>query len=195
LATDQAQLGTRCVALTERAAEMAVDTVVSDGDVLDLGNGVKVEFYEVPGHSKCCLATYVPSSKALFPTDTTPHPVHEWHDLALPSAQYDFESYVASLRRLNQFEVEMLGLDHHGVLLGEQAQEFLKKGLERTLAFRERVLKRHRELDDLDSVAREVTAEALPMVQLPFITEDLMFVITRAMIKNIVNATQAASST
>ena len=68
-----------------------MDRVVTDGETLDLGNGVKVEFYEVPGHSKCCLATYVPSCKALFPTDTMPFPVDAWCDLAFPSAQYDFD--------------------------------------------------------------------------------------------------------
>jgi hypothetical protein len=84
--------------------------------------------------------------------------------------------------------VEILGLDHHGVLIGEQASQFLRKGLERTLAFRERVVARYAEVKDLDTVSREVAAEALTKVQLPFITGDLMFIITRAMIKNMVGA-------
>lgn len=186
LATEQAGLGARCLCLADRTSELAVDRVVSDGEVLDLGNGVTVEFYEVPGHSRCCLATYVPCCKALFPTDTTPYPVHEWTDLAFPSAQYDFASYVASLQRLNEFDVDIVGLDHHGVLLGAQAGEFLRRGLDRTLAFQERVLRMYAESNDLDSVSRDITREALPTVQLPFITEDLLFVITRAMIKSIV---------
>jgi len=188
LAAQQLGLSSACLCVAERAADLGVDRVVSDGEAIDLGNGVRVEFYEVPGHSKCCVATYVPSCKALFPSDTTPHPVSDWCDLALPSAQYDFESYVKSLQRLNEFDVEILGLDHHGVLIGEQAAQFLRKGLERTLAFRDRVIARYAEVKDLDTVAREVAAEALTMVQLPFITGDLMFIITRAMIKNMVGA-------
>ncbi len=184
------QMGVResCLCVAERVGDLAVDRVVADGESLDLGNGVKVEFYEVPGHSKCCLATYVPLYKALFPTDTTPHPVHDWQELSFPSAQYDFESYISSLRRLTTFDVEILGLDHHGVMTGKQASEFLQLGLRRALRFRETVLSRYAVTHDVDAVASEVTAEAFPMVQLPFITEDLMFVITRAMIKNIVAA-------
>jgi 2-aminobenzoylacetyl-CoA thioesterase len=185
LAAEQAGLKGQCLSLAEHCEGLSVDRVVVDGEVIDLGDGVKVEFYEVPGHSRCCLATYVPAFKALFPTDTTPHPVHEWNELSFPSAQYDFELYVASLRRLAALDVEILGLDHHGVMLGEQASAFLGLGLERALSFRERVLARYGETGDLDLVAGEVTDEALPMVQLPFITRELLFIITRTMVKNI----------
>lgn len=186
LAAEQLGVRERCLCVAERVGDVTVDRVVTDGESLDLGGGVTVEFYEVPGHSKCCLATYVPLYKALFPTDTTPHPVNDWRDLSFPSAQYDFELYLSSLRRLTEFDVEILGLDHHGVMLGEQATQFLRLGLERALRFRDRVLARYAVTNDLDAVAREVTIEAFPMVQLPFITEDLMFIITRAMVKNIV---------
>lgn len=187
-AAQQENLWHRCLHLCDCAAQLAVDRVVSDGEAVDLGKGIRAEFYEVPGHSKCCLATYIPSLKALFPTDTTPQPVNDWRELSYPSAQYDFESYVASLERLNKFDVEILGLDHYGVLRGEQAREFLRLGLERTLAFRSLVLERYAASRDVDAVAEEVTHEALPMIGLPFITRDLLFVITRAMIRSIVSA-------
>ncbi len=188
LAAQQMGVQESCLCVLERTGDVSVDRVVTDGETLDLGGGVTVEFYEVPGHSKCCLATYVPAFKALFPTDTTPHPVDDWRKLSFPSAQYDFAQYLASLRRLIEFDVEILGLDHHGVMTGEQASQFLKLGLERALQFQRTVLARYAATHDLDEVAREVTGEAFPMVQLPFITEELMFVITRAMIKNIVAA-------
>lgn len=186
MAAEQAGVAAQCLSLAEHKAEMAVDRVVVDGECLDLGRGVRVEFYEVPGHSKCCLATYVPGCKALFPSDTMPHPMQVWNELTLPSAQYDFPAYVASLRRLNQFDVDILGLDHYGVLLGVQAGEFMRRGLERTIAFGERVAEMYRNSNDLDAVSREVTREALTATQLPFINEDLLFIITRAMVKNIV---------
>lgn len=193
-AAQQEGLWDRCMHLCDRPEALAVDRVVRDGDIIDLGDGVTVQFYEVPGHSKCCLATYVPSLKALFPTDTMPQPVNDWRELSYPSAQYDFGSYVASLERLNRFDVEILGLDHYGVLLNEQAREFLRLGLERTLAFRSLVLERYAASQDVDAVAEEVTDEALPMIGLPFITRDLLFVITRAMIRSIVPASPHAAA-
>jgi len=191
MATEQAGLGAQCVCVATDTSGLAVDRVVADGEVLDLGAGVKVEFYEVPGHSRCCLATWVPSVKALFPTDTSPQPLTHWRDLSFPSAQYDFAAYVASLQKLNQFDVEILGLDHFGVLLHDQAKEFLRLGLERTLAFRDRVLGMYAEGKDLDEISRIITREALPMTELPFISEDLLFIITRAMIKSIIEQVSA----
>ena len=178
--------GDACEPIADRTDELKIDTVISDGDMLDLGQGIVAEFYQVPGHSKCCVATYLPRFKALFPTDTTPHPVSEWTNLTFPSAQHSFVEYVESLKRLNRFAVEILGLDHHGVLTGEDAQEFLAMGLQRTLLFEERVLKRYEETGDLDMVAKELTHEEFERVRLPFITEDLFFLITKAMLKRIV---------
>jgi len=187
LAAEQAQVFDRCLHLCECPSALEIDRTISDGETLDLGAGVKVEFYEVPGHSKCCVATYVPSCRALFPTDTSPQPVAGHTDLSFPSAQYDFELYVASLRRLVGFDVDILGMDHYGVLLHEQAREYLQLGLEKTLAFGEEVRRRYAESGDLDAVSREFAREGREKVNLPFITEDLMFVITRAMIKSIVS--------
>ena len=102
LAAQQVGLADQCVPLQGVSPEaFSIDRVVTDGEIIDLGAGVTAQFLEVPGHSRCCVATYVPEFKALFPTDTTPHPVAEWNDLAFPSAQYDFPSYVASRKRLN----------------------------------------------------------------------------------------------
>jgi glyoxylase-like metal-dependent hydrolase (beta-lactamase superfamily II) len=185
-AAEQLGLGGACVRVQERQATLAIDMVVGDGDSVDLGNGITARFYEVPGHSKCCLATYIPELKALFPTDTMPHPVDSPLDLAYPSAQFDFAQYVSSLQRLNQFDVDILGLDHHGVMLHEQAGQYLRNALKRTLDFQDFVLKRYAETQDVDIVSREATTLAYGKVRLPFITEDLMFVITRAMIKSIV---------
>ena len=188
VAAEQLGVADRCLAVAERADALAIDRVIGTGDSIDLGAGVKAQFYAVPGHSKCCVATYIPKFKALFPTDTTPHPIGEWTDLTYPSAQFDFATYVESLKRLNEFDVDIVGLDHHGVLLNEQAGEFLRMGLKRTLEFREQVLSWYAEMNDVDEVARVAAAEALQKVKLPFIKEDLMFIITRAMIRNIIAA-------
>jgi len=188
LAAKQAQVFGRCLHLCDCPSALEIDRTVSDGETLDLGAGITVEFYEVPGHSKCCVATYVPSCRALFPTDTSPQPVAGHTDLSFPSAQYDFALYVESLRRLTEFDVDILGMDHYGVLLHEQAGEYLKLGLEKTLAFGEEVRRRYAESGDLDAVSRQFAREGREKVNLPFITEDLMFIITRAMIKSIVSA-------
>ena len=188
VAAEQAQVFDRCLHLCDCPSALGIDRTVSEGETLDLGRGVVVEFHEVPGHSKCCVATYVPSCMALFPTDTSPQPVSSHRDLSFPSAQYDFALYVASLRRLMEFDVDILGMDHYGVLLHEQAREYLRLGLEKTLSFGEEVRRRYAQSGDLDEVSRYFACEGQEKVKLPFITEELMFIITRAMIKSIVSA-------
>ncbi len=188
LAAQQAQVYDQCLHLSDCPSALRIDRIVSEGDILDLGRGVVVRFYEVPGHSKCCVATYVPSCRALFPTDTSPQPVTSHQDLSFPSAQYDFAQYVASLRRLNEMDVDILGLDHYGVLLHEQAREFLRLGLQQTLTFGEEVRSRFALSGNLDDVSRQFARAGFNKVRLPFITEELMFIITRAMIKSIVAA-------
>ena len=187
VAAEQAQVFDRCLHLCDCPSALEIDRTVSDGETLDLGRGVVVEFHEVPGHSRCCVATYVSSSRALFPTDTSPQPVSSHRDLSFPSAQYDFALYVASLRRLMEFDVDILGMDHYGVLLHEQAREYLQLGLEKTLSFGDEVRRRYAQSSDVDEVSRQFAREGQEKVNLPFITEDLMFIITRAMIKSIVS--------
>ena len=184
-AARQVGLDSSCLRVQDRPDALAIDMVVRDGDSIDLGRGLSAEFYEVPGHSRCCLATYLPEMKALFPTDTMPHPVDSPVDLAYPSAQFDFRQYVESLKRLNGFDVDILGLDHHGVLLHEQAGQYLRTALQRTLDFERFVRERYADTNDPEVVSREATSMAYKRVRLPFITEDLMLIITRAMIKSI----------
>ncbi len=185
-AADQLGFAGSCLRVQDCPESLSIDMVVSDGDSIDLGDGLTARFFEVPGHSRCCLATYVPELRALFPTDTMPHPVDSPEDLSFPSAQFDFEQYVASLKRLNTLDVDILGLDHHGVLMHEQARDYLRNALQRTLDFQKFVLERYAETGDLERVSHEVTKMAHEKVRLPFITEELMLIITRAMIKSIV---------
>ena len=48
---------------------ISVDPVVHDGDAVDFA-GHAIEVLEVPGHSDCDVAYYVPSAHALFTGDT-----------------------------------------------------------------------------------------------------------------------------
>ena len=70
-----------------------VDRVVTDSDVIDLGNGMKAHIIEVPGHTECSIAVYVPKLKALFTADSISTPIDAADHLYYPSPQYDFGRY------------------------------------------------------------------------------------------------------
>ncbi|MFW6150551.1 MAG: MBL fold metallo-hydrolase [Chloroflexota bacterium] len=163
-----------------------VDRVVGDGDVLDLGQGIEAQFAEVPGHSRCCVATYIPQLRALFPTDAVPLPSDVGDELSYPSAQFDFSAYMNSLHKLMQYEVEVVGLDHKGAFLGDQARDFMRRGLEQTERTRDYILEQYREIGDLEKTAEKIAAEVFEKNDLAYMSHQLMVSITRSMIDSLV---------
>ena len=79
-----------------------VGHVITEKDVIDLGDGIDSHFMEVPGHSQCSIAVYVLKLKALFPSDTAPLPVGGVAQFTSPSPQYNFSLYKESLTEAGQ---------------------------------------------------------------------------------------------
>ena len=51
-----------------------VDRILNDGDILDCGNGLKVELIHTPGHSKGLISLLLGEDKVLFSGDALPLP-------------------------------------------------------------------------------------------------------------------------
>lgn len=164
-----------------------IDRVVAENDTIDLGDGIEAHFMEVPGHTKCCIATYVPKLKAMFPSDAAPWPTDDGSELSFPSPQYDFSSYLESLRRLSAHEVEICGFDHHGVFVAEQAQKVLQQGLERAKQFREDVIAQYQQTNDWDEVAERFAAQAVNKEKFSFISSDLQMSMTKTVIRKVLS--------
>lgn len=167
---------------------VSVDRVVGDGDVLDLGEGLEAHFAEAPGHSKCCVATYIPQLRALFPTDAVPLPSDVSEELSYPSAQFDFPAYMDSLHKLMRYEVEVVGLDHKGAFLHDQARDYMRRGLEQTERVRDYILEQYREIGDLDKTAEKIAGEVFERNDLAYMSHELMVSITRSMIDSLVTS-------
>ncbi len=163
-----------------------VDQVVGDSDIIDLGDSIEAHFIEVPGHSKCCVATYIPHLKAMFPSDAVPLPPDYENGAPTPSAQYDFSLYLESLRKLVTYEVEICGLDHYGIFIGNQAKDILQRGLETTEKFGDYVLRQYQATGDLDKLALEISTEIMKKNNYDYMDTKLMFVITRAMLRSMI---------
>jgi glyoxylase-like metal-dependent hydrolase (beta-lactamase superfamily II) len=123
--------------LADAFAPFEVSSIVSDGDVIKLGNGLSVEVFATPGHTRDLVSYYVPERKILIATeavgcaDITGHIVNEFI--------VDYESYVAGLRRLAGLEVEVLCQGHHFVYVGAAARDFLARSIASAEGFRTRV--------------------------------------------------------
>lgn len=162
-----------------------VDRVVGDNDVINLGDGIEAHFIEVPGHSRCCIATYIPNLKAMFPSDAAPWPIDNGTEL-YPSANDDYYLYVESLKKLAAYEVEICGFDHHGIFIGDQAKNILQQGLEQAERVKNYLIEQYQAIGDLDKAAEKFATESLQKNKFDFLSHEIMTQVAKTMISSII---------
>lgn len=96
---------------------------VADGDRIDLGN-MCIEIIELPGHSACSIAAYVPEIGALFPSDGGGIP---FADTILTYGTWDYDTFIASLHKIEGLDVKYFCADHCGYVSGAEAASFVSK--------------------------------------------------------------------
>jgi glyoxylase-like metal-dependent hydrolase (beta-lactamase superfamily II) len=138
-----------------------VDRVITEEDIIDLGDGIEVQFLEVPGHTRGSIAVYVPKLKALFPADAAPPPAENKDTIFFPGPQYSLSMYKQSMERLASLEIEIYASEHYGVVTGSQARELLQEGLKQTERFRKLIINIYKETRDFDGTVQKAAAEIL----------------------------------
>ncbi len=76
---------------------ITIEQVLEDRDALMCG-GVRLEIMEVPGHSSCSIAVYMPEEKALFASDAGGIP---FGNDVFTAANSNFDQYLASLDKMS----------------------------------------------------------------------------------------------
>lgn len=162
---------------------LSVDRVVEDGERLDLGGNISLEFIHTPGHSPCSLSTYVPQIQALFPADALPFPEDDKRPLTV-TANHDYRDYIQSLEKLKRLVIQWVGYEHNGVLGGDDAAMIIPSSLAATLQQQQRIQDRYDVLQDLDQLIEE-TAEKFHRLELfSLVPSDTMRAITSRMVKS-----------
>jgi len=154
---------------------------VREGDRIDLG-GLEISILEIPGHSSCCIAAYVPELKALFPTDGGGIPFNE---TIVASGNSNYTKYQQSLERLKDLEVEVYCADHYGYVLGEEARKFISKSIE--MAKQKRILMEevYRSTRDIDRAAQQIVSSFYQENPSYFLSPDIFFDVYRQMVRHI----------
>nr|HID59696.1 MBL fold metallo-hydrolase [Desulfobacterales bacterium] len=165
-----------------------IDRVVKEDDVIHLGDGVTVRIIETPGHSKCSIAAYVESEKALFPSDSFPIPVGESPKQLLPMANDNFPQYLESLKRISTLDVEICCLCHRGALTGGEAKEILKEGLKAAESYYKLIIDKYKELGGLENSVPFFAEDITNKLNLGFIKVDLMKSVAQRMIESVIEA-------
>lgn len=112
----------------------AIDQILEDGQVLDIGSGLTVHVFETPGHTRDMLSYYIPEMRILIATeaagvlDQTNHVIAEF--------LVDYDMYMTSLRRLAALDVDVLCQGHHFVFTGDDVKQFFERSFEAAELFR-----------------------------------------------------------
>ena len=109
--------------------------------------------YETPGHSSCSVSYYVPSIKALFPSDGGGIPYKE---MIIASGNSNFTEYQKSLEKLRDLDVEFLCADHYGYIIGEEAKNYIRESINAARARRSEIEEVYLQSRDIDTAAREL---------------------------------------
>ena len=154
---------------------------IREGERIDLG-GLEVSILEIPGHSSCCIAAYVPEFKALFPTDGGGIPFDE---TIMTSGNSNYTKYQQSLEKLKGLEVEYYCADHYGYVIGEEAREFISKSIEMARQQRARIEEAYRSTKDIDLAAQKLISSFYNENSNYFLSPEIFLDVYRQMVRHI----------
>jgi len=133
-----------------------LDITVSEGSILDLGNGVMIKFIETPGHSPDCLSAHYEEERVLFCSDGAGF--YAPPDFFRPNYWFRLDEAEKSLDRMKTIDPEILCRGHHGVVMGREAtRKHLQMARQSIADFKTFVLERIQSGASVDVLTQEVT--------------------------------------
>jgi glyoxylase-like metal-dependent hydrolase (beta-lactamase superfamily II) len=161
-----------------------VEHVLKEGDQVACGD-VTLRILEVPGHSSCSIAAYVPEEKALFASDALG--VH-YPGFIFAAGNSNFDLYEENLHRMAGYDVEAVLLEHYGAALGDEARSLLPKAIEAAEDARAAMEEAYRRTGDVNKAAEEMTRSIFERSPDNFLVKDVLFVVMRRMVKFVTKA-------
>jgi glyoxylase-like metal-dependent hydrolase (beta-lactamase superfamily II) len=144
----------------------AIDVLVKQGDVIDLGQGIQWQVNEIPGHAPCLLAFLEASEGVLAIGDATGFYNPE-RNAIWPNYFGGLEPYCDSIKKLAGLPAKSLALSHNG--FQRDARQFLAKALRVTGEYHQEMLDRAGNGEGLDTIIADKSqwvkeiADQMPM--------------------------------
>ncbi len=167
--------------------DLHIEGAVKDGDRLACGD-IELEVLEVPGHSSCSIALYMPVEKALFASDAVGLPING-ENQPTPNSNYDL--YQQSLEKLARLSPEILLLEHFGAYTGQDARAYIPdaiKAAQKTRSLLEEIYRRTR---DVGKCTQEITEIFLKRNGNSFLSEDVRALVAGQMVRFIAKRIEA----
>ncbi len=95
-----------------------LDITVHEGSVLDLGNGMKMRFLGIPGHSPDCVGAILEDEGVLFCSDGAGFYIPP--NFFRPNYWYRLDEAENSLDKIKQIDPEILCRGHYGTTIGKE---------------------------------------------------------------------------
>ncbi|MFO7931405.1 MAG: MBL fold metallo-hydrolase [Thermodesulfobacteriota bacterium] len=175
--------------MLEKAEEMGfadftgigVHEVLKEG--LSIGCGDRtLEILEVPGHSSCSIAVYVPGEKAMFASDAGGIALG---DDVFTAANSDFDKYQQSLEKMAAYDVDVCLSEHYGARTGQDGRNFLPRSKQAAAEFRERIEQSLERTNDPDKTADEISGDVIARSPQDFLPKEIISMIIRQMAGNL----------
>jgi 2-aminobenzoylacetyl-CoA thioesterase len=160
-----------------------ISLTVGTGDSLDLGEGLVLQFYQTPGHTRCSISTYIPAEGILFPADAVPYPESNGKSLTV-TANHDYDDYIESLKLFEPLAIRYVGYEHGGVLTGTNAETIIPRGLAATRQQRQRIVDRYEALGDLELLTNEIAGKYMELDLFRRVPPDTMRAIIDRMVRS-----------
>jgi glyoxylase-like metal-dependent hydrolase (beta-lactamase superfamily II) len=161
-----------------------VQQALKEGDRLVCGD-VAIDILEVPGHSSCSIAAYVPEEKALFVSDAAG--VH-YKDFVFAAGNSNYDLYQKSLRRMAAYPVKTVLLEHYGAAVGEEARTLLAKAIEAAEITRASIEKTYRLTRDVSKTTEAISRFVLARSPDYFLDKEILSMVIGQMVKFIAKA-------
>ena len=138
--------------------------------------------YETPGHSSCSVSFYIPSIKALFPSDGGGIPYKE---MIFAAGNSNFTKYQESLEKLKDLDVDFLCADHYGYVIGEEAKNYIRESIETAMSKRSEMEKTYLRSRDVEVATRELVEQFYRDSPDYLLTPEIFAGVCHQMIRNI----------
>jgi glyoxylase-like metal-dependent hydrolase (beta-lactamase superfamily II) len=158
-----------------------VEESVGEGDVISCGD-LTLEVMEVPGHSTCSIALYMPREKILFASDAAGI---KYKDFFLAAGNSNFDQYQESLERMARCDVEAVLGEHYGGVTGEEARTFLPLSIDAAKRTRSLIEESYRRTGDVEKSAEEITGIIREEAPDYFLDPEIVALVARQMVRYI----------
>jgi glyoxylase-like metal-dependent hydrolase (beta-lactamase superfamily II) len=161
-----------------------VEQSLKEGDRLVCGN-VTIDILEVPGHSSCSIAAYVPEEKALFASDAAG--VY-CKDFVFAAGNSNYDLYQKNLHRMAAYPLEVVLLEHYGAAVGEEARTLLSKAIETARDTRVAIEETYRLTGDVTKTTEAIARFVLARSPDYFLDKEVLSMVIGQMVKFIAKA-------